>query len=148
MQRTRADIGIRSDKGRTISGLQRAAEKQGASDNLLVTAGNGQPQGRPQPLNNALGASRPEPATDRDQNPAQNRNGRLNLPISRPNREATPRKARSVGSEAPQWRRDSAASNMRVLAIMQSIFRLAARRRPAGSGKACHRAGDRKMGLD
>ena len=32
--------------------------------------------------------------------------------------------------------------------IMQSIFRLTARRRPAGSGKACHRAGDRKMGLD
>ena len=34
--------------------------------------------------------------------------------------------------------------------IMQSIFRLTARRRPAGKacGKACHRAGDRKMGLD
>ena len=28
------------------------------------------------------------------------------------------------------------------LPIMQSIFRLTARRRPAGSGKACHRAGD------
>ena len=26
--------------------------------------------------------------------------------------------------------------------IMQSVFRLTARRRPAGSGKACHRAGD------
>ena len=25
---------------------------------------------------------------------------------------------------------------------MQSVFRLTARRRPAGSGKACHRAGD------
>ena len=26
--------------------------------------------------------------------------------------------------------------------VMQSVFRLTARRRPAGSGKACHRAGD------
>ena len=26
--------------------------------------------------------------------------------------------------------------------LMQSVFRLTARRRPAGSGKACHRAGD------
>ena len=29
-----------------------------------------------------------------------------------------------------------------LLLIMQSVFRLTARRRPAGSGKACHRAGD------
>ena len=30
----------------------------------------------------------------------------------------------------------------RAYGRMQSVFRLTARRRPAGSGKACHRAGD------
>ena len=56
------------------------------SGNLVAPTGNGQPQGRPQPRNNALGASRPERVTDRDQNPAQSRSGRLNRPFSRPNR--------------------------------------------------------------
>ena len=33
-------------------------------------------------------------------------------------------------------------TGMTRLVILQSVFRLTARRRPAGSGKACHRAGD------
>ena len=57
-----------------------------ASGKLVATAENGQPQNRPQPRNNALGPTRPKPVTEHYQNPALSRSGRLNGPISRPNR--------------------------------------------------------------
>ena len=63
---------------RATAGPSQPCDDPPAGDRAAT--GNGQPQSRPKPRNNALGASRPERATHRKQNPKTERQGQTQRP--------------------------------------------------------------------
>ena len=80
----------RGDAARAADGDEgtRAAAESPWPDPRPGRAG---PQGRPQPRNNALDATRPERATDPGQNAAQGGSGRFSRPPTAPRRARGPR---------------------------------------------------------